>query len=188
MDALVIVDLQNDFLPGGTLAVFGAEKIVPIINQLIDQFNLVVASKDWHPKDHMSFKNISIQGKWPAHCVQGSFGAMFPPSLKEEKIKKVFTKGSYIDEDSYSAFYIGTKNHPSGLHEFLQEEKVEKVFLAGLALDVCVYKTALDALSYGYQVFIIIDATEAIDKKNKKKYLRSLEKEGAVLISCNDLF
>lgn len=182
MKALLIVDLQNDFMPGGALGVPGADQLAPLINQLIPQFPLVVASLDWHPMGHISFasshvgKNIGDQidtpygpqRLWPDHCVQHSTGAALVRSLNP--ISHCFYKGTHPQVDSYSIFFDNasglacktTRAHSTGLADFLKKHGVTTLFLAGVATEYCVLYSALDALELGFEVFVIIDATRAI--------------------------
>src|SRR5277367_3833051 len=131
MKALLIVDVQNDFCPGGTLAVPEGDKVVPVINQLMDQFPIVVASKDWHPKDTVHFQ------KWPPHCVQGTKGAEFHPGLDASKVQKIFLKGNHNKDDGYSAFEATNDN----LAAFLKKKEVTDLYIVGLATDYCVKAT-----------------------------------------------
>lgn len=177
MRALLVVDLQNDFMPGGALGVKGADEIIPLINQLMPQFPLVVASMDWHPRDHCSFASshpgkktgdvISIDGStqvlWPVHCVQNSHGAQLTSGLKKDLIVKIFHKGTEPNIDSYSAFYDNARRKSTGLSQFLKQKKVSEIFIAGLTTDYCVVYSALDALDEGFAVTVIQDACRGID-------------------------
>jgi|SRR5690606_25199390 len=177
--ALIIVDIQNDFLPGGSLAVVDGDTIIPKINQLQQHFDLVVATQDWHPISHKSFaanhhdkKDYEIidlngltQVLWPIHCVQGSEGAKLNSNLKTEAISIIIRKGMDIETDSYSAFYDNGKRNTTGLHGYLLEHKVTDVYVCGLAADYCVYYTAKDAAELGYKVFFIEDLTKAISQQ-----------------------
>lgn len=180
MKALVIVDVQNDFMPGGALAVPQGDEIVPVINQILPQYECVVATQDWHPANHKSFasqhkgKNIfdSIelnglpQTLWPDHCVQGTKGADFHPELNTKPIHAIFRKGMNPQIDSYSGFYDNGKFSSTGMHGFLQEKQVDTLDFVGLATDYCVYYSMLDALTLGYNVNLIENATKAINKEN----------------------
>src|SRR5579859_2188035 len=135
MKALLIVDVQNDFCPGGTLAVPEGDKVVPVINRLEDAFPLVVASKDWHPKDTVHFQ------KWPPHCIQNSRGAEFHPGLETAKIQETFLKGTYNRDDGYSAFEATSND----LEKYLREKGVMELYVTGIATDYCVKASALDA-------------------------------------------
>lgn len=180
MKALIIVDIQNDFLEGGSLAVNNGNDVIPIINSLQNEFDLIVATQDWHPQNHKSFaaqhpgkKEFELtelnglpQVLWPIHCVQGSFGAEFHLDLETNKIETIFRKGMDTEIDSYSGFYDNGKRKNTGLLGYLEDRNVEEVFVAGLAADYCVYFTAKDALEAGFQTTIIESATRPIDAEN----------------------
>jgi len=179
MNALIIVDIQNDFVPGGALAVPGGDKIVPIVNQLQPQFDLVVATQDWHPASHGSFAAnhsgkkpgdvIDLNGLpqilWPIHCLQSTFGAAFVPSLEKSRITRVFQKGTDPGIDSYSGFFDNGHRKATGLGDFLRAKKVTDVFVAGLATDYCVKFTTLDAVQLGFKVHLIEDAARGVNLK-----------------------
>ena len=150
MKALLLIDVQNDFLPGGALAVPHGDEIIPIINELMKEFDLVVASKDWHPPSHASFT------RWPVHCVQGTPGAEFPEGLDSAKIEKVFLKGDDPDIDAYSAFQC------TGLADFLKERGVDTVYIAGLAREYCVKSSAAEAEKLGFTVHVIEEACRGL--------------------------
>lgn len=174
--ALLLVDVQNDFLPGGALAISEAERIIPIINAIIPLFDLVLATKDWHPAQHISFASkhgkspgdvVEIEGVrqelWPDHCIQGTWGAEFAPTLNTEKIEKVFYKGTDPLIDSYSAFYDNAHKRETGLAEYLKKAGVEEIYFAGLATDYCVKYSALDAAFIGLKTHVVINACQGID-------------------------
>ncbi|HYO07892.1 MAG TPA: bifunctional nicotinamidase/pyrazinamidase [Tepidisphaeraceae bacterium] len=175
--ALILVDLQNDFVPGGALAVRGGDAVVPIANRLQPAFDLIVASKDWHPRDHGSFavnhasrrigEVIDLNGLpqvlWPAHCVQGTPGAEFVPGLDTSRVEKVFHKGIDPGIDSYSALFDNGHRRSTGMGEHLRGRGVSTVYLCGLATDYCVKFTALDARQAGFDVVVIEDACRGID-------------------------
>jgi nicotinamidase/pyrazinamidase len=175
--ALIVVDVQNDFCPGGALAVERGDEVVPLINALAPRFRVVVATQDWHPADHASFavnhagaEPFSMtempygpQVLWPAHCVQGSRGADFHPELKLDRADLVIRKGFDPRIDSYSAFYENDRTTPTGLAGYLRERGVTRVWLAGLATDFCVHYSALDAAGHGFGVTVVEDACRAID-------------------------
>ncbi|AYE36916.1 pyrazinamidase (plasmid) [Borrelia turcica IST7] len=159
---LILVDIQNDFLESGALPVPSGSEIIPLINHLQTCFNHVVATKDWHCENHISFSSINNKG-WPKHCVQGTWGAEFPKSLNVEKIKAVFLKGQNKNSDSYSGFYNDSdKKESTGLFNYLKSNEINTVFIAGLALDFCVKETIIDAYKLGLQSYLIIDATRSI--------------------------
>ncbi|NHE59211.1 bifunctional nicotinamidase/pyrazinamidase [Cyclobacterium plantarum] len=179
MDALLIIDVQNDFIPGGSLPVPGGEEIIPVINSLMDRFDLVLATQDWHPQDHMSFasnhkgkkpfEQIVHQGLdqilWPDHCVQGSSGAAFHSKLKTNAVEAIIRKGMDSDIDSYSGFYDNGHKKSTGLTGYLKEKGSPVLYCCGLAADVCVYFTIKDALKEGFKVKLIADATRALDEE-----------------------
>ena len=175
MKALVIVDVQKDFCPGGALAVNEGDKIVPIINDLVDKFDFVVATQDWHPQDHGSFASNNdaepytmgeLSGQpqfmWPDHCVQDSPGADFHDDLDMEGAA-VFQKGLDASVDSYSGFYDNNGKNPTGLAKFLKEMGVTTVYICGLATDYCVKFTALDAVKEGFATVVIKDACRGVN-------------------------
>jgi nicotinamidase/pyrazinamidase len=175
--ALIVIDLQNDFCPGGALAVNGGDEIVPLVNQLIRSFEHVVLTQDWHPAGHSSFasshagqapfSNIQMsygpQTLWPDHCVQGSSGAEFHPGLAWTKAELVIRKGFRKAIDSYSAFYENDRKTPTGLAGYLRERGLTKLALVGLATDYCVAYSALDAARLGFETTVLMDACRAID-------------------------
>ena len=180
MNALIIVDMQHDFLPGGSLAVAGGHELIPMINSLQERYELVVATQDWHPPDHGSFasqhegmrpfETTTLQGLpqvlWPDHCVQGSYGAQFPETLHSKKMAAVFRKGMDRNIDSYSGFYDNGRRRRTGLTGFLMELNVREVHVCGLAADYCVFFTAMDSLAEGFQTVILHEATKAIDEES----------------------
>ena len=179
MKALIVVDVQNDFIPGGALAVPEGDKVVPVCNQLMSSFELVVATQDWHPKNHASFaanhpgrsvgEVIDLHGMpqvlWPVHCVQNTPGAMFVPGLKTELFTRVFQKGTDTEIDSYSGFFDNGHRKATGLGEYLASQKVTDVYVCGLATDYCVKFTALDAYQLGMKVHLIEDACRGVNLK-----------------------
>lgn len=203
MKALILVDLQKDFLPGGSLAVEDGDKIIPGINELLDNnFDLVVATQDWHPPEHGSFASnheqkkpgdkIKLQGTvqvlWPDHCVQDSEGAEFADDLKTGKIEKVIKKGTDPNIDSYSGFFDNENKKSTGLHDYLQSKNVDTVAIAGLAADVCVRYTTLDALELGYRTMVVKDATKAVDKEEGySRTMEELKNKGAELVNKGEL-
>ena len=177
MKALIIVDVQNDFVPGGALAVPDGDKIIERINKLQEKFDLVVATQDWHPAKHKSFASqhpdnspfdqINLDGieqtLWPDHCIQGTKGAEFHKDLNMNKVEAIFRKGTNPKIDSYSGFFDNQRKKSTGLDNYLKAHNVNSVFVCGLAADYCVYYTALDALSLGYESTILDESTKAID-------------------------
>lgn len=178
-NALIMVDLQNDFCQGGSLAVPGSEEIIPYANRLQDYFDLVIATQDWHPPNHTSFASNHPSNKvgdvvsvgniqqilWPTHCVQESEGARFHTQLNLNKVAKVFHKGIDSQIDSYSAFFDNAHLRSTGLKEYLQNLGVENVYIMGLATDYCVKYSTLDAIYLGFNVFVIADACRGVDLK-----------------------
>ncbi len=194
--ALLIIDLQYDFLPGGSLAVADGDVIIPIINQLQGSYDLVVASQDWHPKNHGSFaskhpgmKAFDLaeldalpQVLWPDHCVQGSLGAELSAELDQEKIASIFRKGMDPLIDSYSAFFDNGHKKPTGLEGYLKGLGMEAVHVCGLAADYCVFYTAMDALSLGFRVAVLNEATKAISSEGYAKAQQELISSGGQII------
>lgn len=178
MKALVIVDVQNDFFPGGPLEVKNADVIIPVINKLQKYFNLVIATKDWHPKDHLSFAvnhgkrpgdvveiDEVSQVLWPVHCIQNTRGADFVSGLNTSSIKKIFYKGTDKRIDSYSGFFDNKHKKSTGLSDYLKENNVTDVYVTGVATDYCVKYTALDSVSLGFNTYVILDATKGVGLK-----------------------
>jgi nicotinamidase-related amidase len=155
MEALIIVDVQNDFCPGGALAVSEGDQVVEPINALAARSEFVVATRDWHPSDHSSFAERG--GPWPVHCVQGSTGAELHPGIDRDHIDVIVDKGQVADREGYSGF------EDTGLEDLLRERGVDTVHVAGLALDYCVRATALDARRAGFDVLVHRDATRAVN-------------------------
>lgn len=174
--ALVVIDVQNDFCPGGALAVPNGDQVIPVINRLIHRFPLVVATKDWHPENHISFASrqklepgstVQAHGEttvvWPDHCIQATEGAEFHPDLDISGVNLILHKGTKLDLDSYSAFFENDHETPTGLEFYLSGHGFRRIFVVGLAEDVCVYFTARDARKIGYEVSVIGDATRGVD-------------------------
>lgn len=174
---LLVVDVQNGFTPGGHLAVANADQIIPMINQLILQFENVVLTQDWHPDDHISFaeshpnylpyNSIQLaygdQVLWPRHCVQGTKDAELHPLLKADKAQLIIRKGFNQAIDSYSAFQEADKKTKTGLAAYLQEREIDTVFVVGIATDFCVAWSAIDAAQLGFKTYVIDDACQGID-------------------------
>ena len=169
MNALILVDLQNDFCPGGALEVAEGDRVIPVANELIPRFDLVVVTQDWHPATHKSFaanhpwrkvgQVIDLHGLdqvlWPMHCIQESFGAEFVPQLDRSGIDAIFQKGTDPEIDSYSGFFDNGHRKATGLGDFLKEKGVDELFVMGLATDYCVKFTVLDGLKLGFEVHLI---------------------------------
>jgi len=176
---LLIVDVQNDFCPGGALAVKDGDKVVPVINSIIDKFDLVLASKDWHPVDSVHFE------KWPVHCVQNTYGAEFHPDLQVDKIDRVLLKGTQNKDDGYSVFDATNIS----LADFLREEGVTDLYVCGLATDYCVKATALDACKQGFRTYVITDAVAAVNLNggDDKKALEEMSSQGCILVKSSEI-
>lgn len=175
--ALVVIDVQNDFCPGGALAVGDGHEIVPTINELVRQHEHVILTQDWHPEDHSSFAtshegrdpfgtvnmHYGEQTLWPEHCVQGTPGADFHPDLAWDKAQLIIRKGFRPGIDSYSAFFENDRTTPTGLAGYLRERALSRLVLTGLATDFCVAFSALDAAKLGFETHVVLDACRAID-------------------------
>lgn len=186
MNALIIVDIQHDFLPGGALAVSQGDEVIEPINRIQVDYDLVLATQDWHPEGHKSFASVH-KGKqpydiidldglqqtlWPDHCVQGTQGAQLSELLDTRRIEAVFRKGMDPNIDSYSGFFDNGRRKNTGLAGYLRDRQITSVAVAGLAADFCVFFTAMDALDEGFQVTILTHASRAIDPiayETKKK-------------------
>ncbi|MBW1816329.1 MAG: isochorismatase family protein [Deltaproteobacteria bacterium] len=184
-DALIVVDLQNDFLPGGSLEVPGSREIVDLVNRYIALFDSkglpVYATRDWHPKGHASFKDQG--GPWPEHCVQGEKGAQFSIELKLPESCVIISTASELDRDAYSGF------EGTDLNERLRKEGVGRLFICGLATDYCVFHTVKDAGINGYETFLLEDAVRAVNVQpdDGEKAIKEMTRLGAVSISISDL-
>jgi len=176
MEALIIVDVQNDFCPGGALPAPKANEIIPVINSMMKIFDVVVASRDVHPADTKHFD------KWPPHCIEGTKGALFHPELNITKIQKGFHKGTGNKDDGYSAFEATNEN----LTEYLLSRKVTDVYITGLTTEFCVRTTALDAVRSGFETWLVTDAIAAVepDSENEAKALEEMKKAGVRFIDA----
>lgn len=200
MKALIVVDIQNDFCPGGALAVKDGDKIIPLVNKLMQdpQYDYIVATQDWHPLEHKSFASNNPGTKvgelgsltglpqvmWPNHCVQDTKGARFNPKLYSQLFDKVFPKGENKEVDSYSGFFDNDKQNSTGLGEWLKLHGVSEVDVVGLALDYCVKATALDAHGLGFKTTVILNATKSVnlDPKDGEKAVDELKKAGVAVL------
>ncbi|TVR88745.1 MAG: bifunctional nicotinamidase/pyrazinamidase [Spirochaetaceae bacterium] len=175
-EALLIIDLQNDFCPGGSLAVSEGDMILPLINEIASRFDIVVATKDWHPEGHVSFAsrhgkapfdNVDLghgtQVLWPDHCIQGETGASLHPELDQRPLTMVLHKGVNRELDSYSAFLENDHTTPTGLEGYLHTHGISRVFICGLATDVCVKFSAMDAVHCGFETYVIEDACRGVN-------------------------
>lgn len=201
MKTLLIIDAQNDFMPGGSLAVPDGDKIVPVINSIQHKFDLVVAAQDWHPQDHVSFASnhegkspfdeIELHGKsqtlWPDHCVQGTEGAKFHADLDTKQWESIFRKGTDREIDSYSAFYDNGHLKATGLTEYLKEKGVSQLFLCGLAADICVYFSIYDAFKEGFACFFIEDASQPLNPEEFEELKKKMTYLGIQIISSGDI-
>jgi nicotinamidase/pyrazinamidase len=179
MRALLLIDIQNDFLPGGALAVAQGDEVVPVANRLMPEYELVVATQDWHPANHRSFASqhpgrhvgevIELDGLaqilWPDHCVQGTRGAEFAPGLDVAGIQHVVQKGTDRNIDSYSGFFGNARRKATGLEEYLRGKGVDEVHIVGLATDYCVKFTALDAVALGLRTVVLTEGVRGVDLK-----------------------
>ncbi|MFO7852132.1 MAG: isochorismatase family protein [Bacteroidota bacterium] len=178
MEALIIVDVQNDFCPGGALPAPKANEIIPVINEMMNIFDIIVASRDVHPPDSKHFD------KWPPHCVEGTKGALFHPDLNITKIQKGFHKGTSGKDDGYSAFEATNEN----LNDYLLKKKVTDVYITGLTTEYCVKNTALDAVRSGFNTWLVTDAIAAVEpgSDNEAEALNEMKNAGIKLIESKD--
>lgn len=201
MKTLVIIDAQNDFMPGGSLPVPHGDEIVSVINDLQPKFNLVVASQDWHPQNHISFASnhpgksvfdrIEIgeqtQTLWPDHCVQDTPGARFHPALETHRWEAIFRKGTDPNIDSYSAFYDNGHLKSTGLAGYLKEKGASQLFFCGLAADICVSYSIFDAVKEGFACFFIEDASRALDTEGFKKIKKKMVHHGIQIVNSGEI-
>lgn len=201
--ALLIVDVQNDFIPGGALAVKDGDLVVPLINPLQNKFNHVIATQDYHPANHGSFAANhpgKIPGEfielaalsqilWPVHCVQGSSGADFHPDLNQSQWKAIFQKGKNPNVDSYSGFFDNARRGDTGLGDYLKSNGIKRVFVCGLALNYCVKFTALDAKSLGFETILIEDATRAVNlqPRDGEAAIKEMKAAGINVLTSKEL-
>ncbi|HEY0897539.1 MAG TPA: bifunctional nicotinamidase/pyrazinamidase [Sphingobacteriaceae bacterium] len=197
MNTLIIIDAQNDFMPGGALPVNGGDEIIPLINRLQQHFDLIIATQDWHPHSHLSFASnhhgkklfdtIDLYGMeqvlWPDHCIQQSAGADFHPDLDTRKIEVIFRKGMDPSIDSYSGFYDNGHRKSTGLGGFLRGKEANMLAFCGLAADFCVYFSMKDAVAEGFKATLIEDATRPIDQRNFDAIRRELPGTGVDITS-----
>lgn len=199
MNALILVDIQNDFCPGGALAVPEGDRVVAAANLIAPKFDLVVATQDWHPADHGSFAS-SHEGKkpgdvielaglqqilWPDHCVQNTAGAEFHPELKTSLIKKTFRNGTDKNVDCYSGFFDNARRSSTGLEAYLKDNGVDRVYICGLATDYCVKFTALDAAELGFETYLVEDACRGVNLKagDAGRALEEMRAAGVKIVS-----
>jgi nicotinamidase/pyrazinamidase len=198
-DVLVAIDIQNDFCPGGTLAVSDGNAVVPMVNRLGRRFSHLIATQDWHPRDHHSFatnhpkrspfETIELtygqQTLWPDHCIAGTTGADFHPQFDLTPAELVLRKGYRAEIDSYSAFFENDQSTPTGLTGYLRERGLKRLFFAGLATDYCVAFSAIDAAAQGFFSCVILDACRAIDLAGSLESARTRMLNAGVLILQN---
>jgi len=199
---LVVVDVQNDFMPGGALAVPKGDEVVPVINRLAARFENIVLTQDWHPRGHASFASshpgkkpfetvelsYGTQVLWPDHCVRGTQGAAFHAGLDVSQARLIIRKGYHRDIDSYSGFLEADRKTPTGLASYLKERKIRELYLCGLATDFCVAWTALDARAAGFEAVVIEDACRAIDLGGSlARAWKDLETAGVRRLMAEDL-
>jgi nicotinamidase/pyrazinamidase len=201
MKALILIDVQNDFMPGGPLEVPEGDMIVPVINSLQEYFELIVATQDWHPENHMSFasnntgrqpfEQIELQGRpqilWPDHCVQGSHGAEIHKDLETKRIAAIFRKGMDPEIDSYSGFYDNNHKLSTGLAGYLKDKRVSEIYFAGLAADICVYYSILDSIIEGFSSVLIEDASKALFIQKFDDIKCELAKQGVRIINSTEI-
>ncbi len=201
MKALILVDIQNDFIPGGSLAVPEGDQVVDIANKIQDKFDLILATQDWHPENHISFAK-NHQGKkefeeiklgdltqtlWPNHCVQNTKGAEFHPNLKTDKIEAIFRKGTNPEIDSYSAFFDNAHLKNTGLSGYLKEKGVKTIYFMGLAGDICVYFSIKDALNFGFDCVMIEDGSKPLNAETFAEQKKELLAKGVKYIKADKM-
>ncbi|MHB1947942.1 MAG: bifunctional nicotinamidase/pyrazinamidase [Gammaproteobacteria bacterium] len=200
--ALIMVDLQNDFCPGGNLAVPEGDAVIPLANQLQACFDVVIATKDWHPQDHMSFasnhaghkigdvieENGLQQILWPDHCVQRTQGAEFHPQLDTTRIQKIFLKGIDKTVDSYSAFFDNAHLRTTGLADFLLKQGINEIYILGLATDYCVKFSCLDSVRMGFNTHIIADACRGVElnEGDVQEAMDEMRDAGVIIMKSTD--
>ena len=203
MNALIIVDLQNDFLPGGALAVPHGNEVIPLANELQQRFELVLATQDWHPPNHGSFAanhrgkkpgdRIMLDGieqiLWPVHCVQNTKGVEFAPSFDTSRIAHIFHKGIDPKIDSYSTFFDNAHRRETGLADYLKKRAINEIYLMGLALDYCVKYSTLDARQLGLNTYVIVDGCRGIELEagDIERAIDEMKRVGAVLLQSSEL-
>jgi nicotinamidase/pyrazinamidase len=203
MKALIIVDLQNDFLPGGALPVPHGDEVIPLANELQRRFELVLATQDWHPPDHGSFAanhpgkkpgdRIILDGieqiLWPVHCVQSTHGAEFAPAFDTSRIAHVFHKGVERNIDSYSTFFDNAHRRHTGLANYLEKRSIKDIYLMGLALDYCVKYSALDARQLGLTTHVILDGCQGIQLEpgDIERAIEEMKRAGTTILKSCDL-
>ena len=196
-DVLIVIDVQNDFCPGGALAVAGGDLVIPVIHEIAENFEHIVLTQDWHPAKHQSFASVhagrrpmdtvetahGLQTLWPDHCVQGTYGAQLHPALELTRAELIVRKGFHVEIDSYSAFFENDHVTPTGLGGYLQERGLRRAFFAGLAFDFCVGYSALDARRCGLDAVVYRRACRGIDVNDSVAAMeRTLREAGVVIV------
>src|SRR5438094_2107291 len=203
MSALIIVDLQNDFLPGGALPVLHGDEVIPLANELRRRFELVLATQDWHPPNHGSFAanhpgkkpgdRIMLDGieqiLWPVHCVRNTHGAEFAPSFNTSRVAHVFHKGVNPRIDSYSTFFDNAHRRHTGLAHYLEKHGIKDIYLMGLALDYCVKYSALDARQLGLKTHVVVDGCRGIElaRGDIGRAIDEMKRAGTILLKSSEL-
>jgi nicotinamidase/pyrazinamidase len=203
MKALILVDIQNDFLPGGALAVPDGDKVITVANRLQPLFPIVIATQDWHPANHRSFaanhpgrrifEQIELNGLpqtlWPVHCVQETHGVELAATLNRERIARVFPKGTDVNIDSYSGLFDNGRHMSTGLSEWLKAQGVTEAFVCGLATDYCVKFTALDAAQMGFKTYFIEDASRGVNLRpdDVKNAIAEMKRAGITVVQSTEL-
>ncbi|MDZ7796817.1 MAG: bifunctional nicotinamidase/pyrazinamidase [Candidatus Marinimicrobia bacterium] len=201
MKTLIMIDLQNDFMPGGALEVPDGDAVVPVINAIQQKFDMVIATQDWHPPGHKSFASshkgkkvfdtIDLHGTdqvlWPDHCVQGSKGADFHPDLDLLPAESIFRKGTDSEIDSYSAFFDNGHQKSTGLAGYLREKGADELYFCGLAADVCVYFSIMDAVNEAFTSFLLLDATRPLDKGEFSLQKKKMRDRGVKILQTKEL-
>jgi nicotinamidase/pyrazinamidase len=203
MNALILVDIQNDFLPGGALAVPRGDEVIQVANRLQPRFGLVVATQDWHPRGHGSFASARPGRKpgevgelaglpqvlWPDHCVQGTRGAAFAPGLEMDRVEAIIRKGTDPTIDSYSGFFDNGHRKSTGLGDYLHGRGATDVYVLGLATDYCVKFTALDAVRLGFRAFLVKDGSRGVELKkgDVDRAVDEMRRSGVVVVQSGDV-
>lgn len=200
MKALLIVDVQNDFCPGGALSVPEGDQTIPVINRLIDQFDVIIQTQDWHPNDHSSFASAhpeknpydivemkyGTQVLWPDHCIQGTDGADFHPDLNTDKTQVIIRKGFRKEIDSYSTFFENDQTTTTGLTGYLKQRGITDLYTVGLATDFCVKWSVLDGIDEGFNMHIVKDAVKGIDLDGSVDQAWKEMKEKGVMVTSSE--
>ncbi|WP_442509145.1 bifunctional nicotinamidase/pyrazinamidase [Novipirellula sp. SH528] len=203
-EALILVDIQNDFLPGGALAVAGGDEVIPVANRCVPEFDNVITTQDWHPTNHSSFASnhpghrvgdvVKVgdvdQVLWPDHCVQLSEGAAFADALEIRCDVAIFRKGTDPAMDSYSGFFDNGHKHATGLHDYLREHQINRLFIMGLTTDYCVKYTALDAAMLNFETSLLIDGCRSVSHRpaDLKDAIDEMKAAGVQIIHSDEIF